>query len=489
MKRDKDKELDNLFKNGLGEPPHQVAYQEGDWDAMEQMLNGSKKRLGLVFWLPALSAAAMVLVTFGWWWLAPATVKDQTKPQVAIIKTGPKDSVAQVTPSQPNQPQIAAAPSPEKGNLGNADRRNAGQNQSANQLAVTKSNLGQADATKNNLGQADAVHTRNAGKAANQLAATKNNLGQADKRRAVKQNNSGQPANQMAVTKSNPGQADAVTKGNLGNADNNKGTANTQVLANSTQTKAATGIDSSILAGNKPATGNTATGGKPVLSEVDSIIKANKTEVIAGTKPKVVKPAGDNHVTFALSLIGAPEINGVGSLSDNMRGTNFGLLFSAGIRGLSLTTGATYATKPYGSKYDQASTQYAVRGYLDGVADCRVLDIPINLDYRLINGKQNKFSVGTGISSYVMLHESYLYNYIDPAVSPSTYTVPNVHKYLFSVLNVQATYTRKISPKFGLSVQPYMKLPLTQIGNSKAKLQSAGVALGVSWTLNPSKKR
>jgi len=484
MKRDKDKELDDLFKNGLGEPPNHAAYQEGDWDALEQMLDGPKKTRGLVFWLPVLSAAAMLLVALGWWLFAPIATHEQQQQVAGTVKTAPKDSAAKTPADVKVQPQVATAPKPEKANLGQADAVTKDiKTQTNNQIAVVPK------PEKANLGQAAALHNAVKAQTNNQLAVTpkseKANLGQADAlRKGVNPQIDIQIAASPKPEKANLGQADAV-KNNLGNANDNKATVNTQVLANNnTSTKAVSGTDSSVLAANK-ANGFKTTGNR----EMDSIIKANNTEVIASAKPKVAKSAGDNHITMALSVIGAPEINGVGSLSDNMRGTNFGALFSVGFRRLSLSTGATYATKPYGSTYDQSSTQYAVRGYLDGIADCRVLDIPINLDYKLVNGRQNKFSVGTGISSYIMLHESYLYNYIDPSISPSTYTVPNVHKYMFSILNLQATYTRQLSPKFGFSVQPYMKLPLEKIGNGQAKLQSAGVALGVNWTLNPSRKR
>jgi hypothetical protein len=118
-------------------------------------------------------------------------------------------------------------------------------------------------------------------------------------------------------------------------------------------------------------------------------------------------------------------------------------------------------------------------------ADCRMLDIPLNIGYQVYHKQQNRISVGTGLSSYIMLKENYHYNYAAPyTVGPASYSVPNSNKYFFGVLNLNATYERQINSKVGISVAPYLKLPLTNIGNSQVRLQTTGVAIGVSWNLN-----
>jgi hypothetical protein len=89
------------------------------------------------------------------------------------------------------------------------------------------------------------------------------------------------------------------------------------------------------------------------------------------------------------------------------------------------------------------------------------------------------------LSSYIMLHESYQYYYTDPGTKgPVGYTVPNTGKYFFGILNLQATYQHQVNSKVGIGIQPYMKLPLTSIGYSQVRLQTAGVAVGLSWKLN-----
>ena len=84
-----------------------------------------------------------------------------------------------------------------------------------------------------------------------------------------------------------------------------------------------------------------------------------------------------------------------------------------------------------------------------------------------------------------MMHESYEYNYADAAnAGPEYFNVKNPDKYLFSILNLQATYQRQINSKVGISIQPYMKLPLSTIGASQVRLQTAGMAVGLNWNIN-----
>ncbi|MDP9048414.1 MAG: hypothetical protein M3N14_09775 [Bacteroidota bacterium] len=194
---------------------------------------------------------------------------------------------------------------------------------------------------------------------------------------------------------------------------------------------------------------------------------------------------------FAVSVLAAPDLNGVGSFQQGKVGTNAGLLFSAGVsKKFTISTGVLYSVKPYLTNFSDYHTQYKfLTQPVSVTADCRMLDIPLDLGYQLYHKRQNKLSVGTGLSSYIMLHESYKFNYANAYTSgPSGYKVPNSSKYFFGVLNLNATYERQLNSKLGVTLQPYMKLPLTNIGYSQVKLQSTGVAVGLKWNLNPSVK-
>jgi hypothetical protein len=189
---------------------------------------------------------------------------------------------------------------------------------------------------------------------------------------------------------------------------------------------------------------------------------------------------------YALTVLAASEVSGVGSFQSTSAGTNVGLLFTVGLNKFSASTGANYSSKPYSLPFSAYHTAYQFKINPQTVsADCRVLDIPINVGYQLYNKSSNKISVGTGISSYIMLHESYSYDYGDAGYpGPASYAVKGKGKYFLSIMNLQASYERKVNSNFGLSLTPYLKLPLSDIGYSQVKVQTFGVAVGVNWNIN-----
>ena len=190
---------------------------------------------------------------------------------------------------------------------------------------------------------------------------------------------------------------------------------------------------------------------------------------------------------FALSVLAAPDINGVSSFQESKVGTNAGLLFSAGLfKKFTISTGVLYSDKPYLTAFENYHTQYQFPvNPVNVAANCQMLDIPVNIGYQIYNKHQNKISIGTGLSSYIMLHQSFTFNYANPYnTGPSNFSAPNGSGYFFGVLNLNATYERQINSKVGLSFQPYLKLPLTNIGYSQVRLQTTGVAVGLTWNLN-----
>ncbi|BAU55108.1 hypothetical protein [Mucilaginibacter gotjawali] len=234
---------------------------------------------------------------------------------------------------------------------------------------------------------------------------------------------------------------------------------------------------------------------KPQTNELTASNITVKTDTGTVSKPqnKPVKTQikQSYRPQFALSVLAAPDLNGVGGFQQSKLGTNVGLLFSAGVsKKLTISTGAIYSVKPYLTGFGNYHTPYQFPVTpLNVVADCRMLDIPLNIGYQVYNKHQNQVSIGTGLSSYIMLHESYKFNYAGTyETGPSNYTVPGIHKYFFGVLNLNATYEHQVNSKFGISVQPYLKLPLGNLGYSQVHLQSTGVAIGVTWNLNPLQK-
>jgi hypothetical protein len=428
MKDIKNKNIDNIFKHGLEDPVDEIGYREHDWDAFEQMLDKGKKPAKIVYWLPVISSVAAVLLLALGWWLFKPQVTDQQKPEQQLTAAHPHAA----------QPTIAQQPA----TTNPAEKNNT--TQPAIQPTITyKPKRVQPENTQP------------------QYVAGNNTA-------VKKQTITGKPP--VDVSENNAFKQDL---------------ANNQIGSKPIDdSRAYPTLAGANQVGIAPAKIETA----PVLVAVDlpQVPVYSATDADAPGKVSAKKSGPSLRPQFALSVIAASELNGMNTLQQSNTGGTFGMLFSVGIKKLTISTGATYSIKPYAVGFDSYHTAYKFKTQPETItADCRLLDIPINIDYQVYNKRRNKISIGTGISSYLMMHESYDYDYADPAaIGPDYYNVKSPGKYMFSILNLQATYQRQINSKFGLSVQPYLKLPLANIGYSQIKLQTVGVAVGVNWNIN-----
>ena len=114
----------------------------------------------------------------------------------------------------------------------------------------------------------------------------------------------------------------------------------------------------------------------------------------------------------------------------------------------------------------------------------RLYELPVNMKYTIISGKHNLFAT-TGISSYLMRSENYDYEYTQT-------NQPGGHNYLsytketknwFSVANFSVGYTYKFGGAGSLRVEPYLKLPLTNLGTANMPIMSTGLNIGFTKPL------
>jgi hypothetical protein len=206
-------------------------------------------------------------------------------------------------------------------------------------------------------------------------------------------------------------------------------------------------------------------------------------------KPNKIQETEHLPRKITLSVLAAPDYNGVNNLSNASIGDNFGLLVTFQIaKSWSFSTGGVYAKKLYETGVNNYSPLKNIwdEYYPKSVyADCRVLDIPLNISYSLVAGRNTTIRLGTGISSYIMLREDYHFSYEEKDSNTAVaYHVVNENQHWLSVLNFQATVERRINSKISIGLQPYMKIPMSKIGFAGVKLQSLGMAVVLNWNFN-----
>jgi hypothetical protein len=417
--KDGQEDIDNIFKKRLEEPGHNLAYNEDDWDALEQMLDKGKKRPVIAYWLPIVSGiAAMLLLFAGWWFFKPAKVKSDAV-QTVTVKPVQKDTPA--------------------GKNGGAIAQPANTPQSA-----LKTTSGTVTAQKNVTGSKSLFTTTVSG------------------HRGF-----------------NTGEQPAAVSGNNRPA----------FIANN--------VTAGVTAPDNTLAVNTVRDTVPPIpaintAKADVVPPATENSMAEPAKApvrpavKAVKQFSNNRPQFAISVIASSDVTGVNSLNQGKVGSNFGAMLSVSIKKFTITTGAMYAIKPYATSFANYSTAYQFKTDPTNVtADCRMLDIPLNIGYQVYQKGKNKFALGTGLSSYFMLHENYKYTYTTAYPNgPANYQVANPKNYLLSTVNLNATFEHRVNSKFSLSVQPYMKLPLKAVGYSQVNLHTAGVAVGFNWNIN-----
>jgi hypothetical protein len=192
--------------------------------------------------------------------------------------------------------------------------------------------------------------------------------------------------------------------------------------------------------------------------------------------------------TLTLSLVAAPDISVTKMSKPSKLSSNFGVLANYNLtKRISFTSGIIYAKKRY--NYTGLGQQTnAIAAYpWDVNADCDVLDIPINVNYKLLDHKKYAISLNAGASSYVMLKEKYQFTPSNPSSpqNPRSIEIKNENQYLFGVANIGLSINREISRGLSIGVQPFIKLPLTGIGYGNARLRSTGISFSLNMDLFP----
>jgi hypothetical protein len=183
----------------------------------------------------------------------------------------------------------------------------------------------------------------------------------------------------------------------------------------------------------------------------------------------------------------SPDFSSINYTTPGKPGINIGLLGEYSVsRHFSVSTGAIYSKKLYDSKNPDKS--YSSGGWtakaksLNG--DCRVLDIPINVTYYFFPESKTNLFVTVGSSSYIMLKEKYVYT-VWANQRDYQYEENFSHKNneWFSMLNISIGVQRRLGEHFFVQAEPFLKAPMSGVGEGKVNLVSTGVFFSLKYKL------
>lgn len=202
----------------------------------------------------------------------------------------------------------------------------------------------------------------------------------------------------------------------------------------------------------------------------------------------VKKAKAKRKIPISLAFSVGPDFNSTNSLVGGKGTAAFGFTVGVGLsKKLAVQTGLIYGSKNYTANgYDYHFSNPNVKNIISQIdAACKVLEIPLRASYTLSSNSSRSIELNGGLSSYIMLRENYVFKYNQSANrTDRTTEVVNANQHFLSVLDLSATYNIKLNSKFGLGIEPYVKIPLSGIGEGNVPLKSSGVSLKLRYDLN-----
>ncbi len=207
---------------------------------------------------------------------------------------------------------------------------------------------------------------------------------------------------------------------------------------------------------------------------------------------KDLKNKSENY--WAIAALVAPDANGVNSVKASQVALSVG--FQVGYH-LSdrwkVNLGVQYGPKIYkATQSDYQNSAFASNSYnnIQSInANCKVLDIPIQIGYSFYKKYRSQFYINAGLSTYFMRKETYTFNPspTNLAQNPSySYSIAGKNKNLLGVLDFVLDYRYRLSDRASFGMSPYLKLPLSGVGQGQLNLISIGTSVSINYNFGKS---
>ena len=136
---------------------------------------------------------------------------------------------------------------------------------------------------------------------------------------------------------------------------------------------------------------------------------------------------------------------------------------------------------PYG--YWKARTNGVVPNEIYG--SCRILEIPLIIQYDILQRNRSRVFAGGGISTYLMSDEQYQYSFSapNPGADQGWSSEGATSSYPLAIGHVSFGYERQISPRVNVGIEPFLKVPFAGIGWTDIQLFSTGAFVNVRYRL------
>lgn len=191
-----------------------------------------------------------------------------------------------------------------------------------------------------------------------------------------------------------------------------------------------------------------------------------------------------------LSFVAGPDLSTVGSFSDFYDpGYKLGIALEYNLTSkLSVSAGFIQSEVRYRAQGNEYKPPYGY--WTDGIVptqtigECLLFDIPISLKYRFLDFKHSHVYVGAGLSSYIMQSEDYRFSYEgNRSDLVQGWYGETGSRHWFSNVGFSIGYELDLHPNWSLRVEPFMSIPLKEVGWGNVKLYSLGNFISLNYKL------
>jgi len=197
--------------------------------------------------------------------------------------------------------------------------------------------------------------------------------------------------------------------------------------------------------------------------------------------------------SLQIGILFAPDFSKVKYVYENYHiGTSVGITLSYQLlHKFSINSGVLYANKFYqasGDDFHQQQQQLSaalVNEHVEFVrGSFKMIEMPLNLRYDFSADGNSIFFVNGGLSSYFILDQDNSY-FCHDYVGSQRWIKENDGKnqsYWFSMLNLSLGFETFVQKNVSLQFDPYVKLPLKNIGVGNMRLNSYGINIGIKYS-------
>ncbi len=223
--------------------------------------------------------------------------------------------------------------------------------------------------------------------------------------------------------------------------------------------------------------------------------RLDKKPIIANHPPHLEERSKEPFFTWtnlAIGLAWAPDFTSL-NFKGKVQPTNkLGLrLFWKPLQRLEVQSGVFFNEKKYTSPgeeyhppagYWAAQTNGIVPEWVNG--SCTVVDIPVTVGFDFIQKKRWNWSINGGVSNYILLDEKYIYEFErpNPNATRSWETDENT-SLKWSVANWSIAGEFLWRPRTVLRVEPFIQIPLQEIGWANVALYGYGALFTIKHNL------